>query len=296
MSNKDNNQENAENNEKLSPDDTSNASVSAIIETYDKLIKVTKAEEKITPEAPKKEKKSIFHKPSAEKVKKEKPKKDNEISYFYEFIKGLVKENPTLVGLLGMCPTLAITTMAINGIGMGLATTFVLVCSNIVISLLKNIIPKAVRLPCFIVIIAAFVTFVSFILKGYIPFLYDALGLYLALITVNCIILGRAEVFASKNKVIPSILDGLGMGLGFTLALFAIGSVREILGSGSWLGMAIPVLTPMTIFILPAGGFFVLGCIIALVNKLANKKPPQELHCHDCPNQSSCQSCKGGND
>lgn len=297
MSNKNNNQsENAENNEKLSPDDISNASVSAIIETDDKLIKVTKAEEKIVPEAPKKEKTNFFRKSSSEKVKKEKPKKDNEISYFYEFIKGLVKENPTLVGLLGMCPTLAITTMAINGIGMGLATTFVLVCSNIVISLLKNIIPKAVRLPCFIVIIAAFVTFVSFILKGYIPFLYDALGLYLALITVNCIILGRAEVFASKNKVIPSILDGLGMGLGFTLALFAIGSVREILGSGSWLGMTIPVLTPMTIFILPAGGFFVLGCIIALVNKIANKKPPQELGCHGCPNQASCQNCKGGND
>ena len=297
MSNKDNNQsENAKNNEKLSPDDISNASISAIIETDDKLIKVTKAEEKIVPEAPNKEKTNFFRKPSSEKIKKEKPKKDDGISYFYEFIKGLVKENPTLVGLLGMCPTLAITTMAINGIGMGLATTFVLVCSNIVISLLKNIIPKAVRLPCFIVIIAAFVTFVSFILKGYIPFLYDALGLYLALITVNCIILGRAEVFASKNKIVPSILDGLGMGLGFTLSLFAICSVREILGSGSWLGIAIPVLTPMTIFILPAGGFFVLGCIIALVNKLANKKPPQELGCHGCPNQSSCQSCKGGND
>ena len=208
------------------------------------------------------------------------------------FTKGLIKENPTLVGLLGMCPTLAITTMAGNGIGMGLATTFVLVCSNLVISLLKNIVPKAVRLPSFIVVIAGFVTFVGFILKGYVPALNDALGIYLPLITVNCIILGRAEVFASKNKVIPSILDGLGMGFGFTLALFTMGTIREILGSGSWMGMKIPALSPMLIFIMPAGGFFVLGCIIAAVNKIANKKPPQELGCHACPNSASCSTCK----
>lgn len=210
-----------------------------------------------------------------------------------EFLKGLVKENPVLVGLLGMCPTLAITTMAENGIGMGLATTFVLVCSNIAISLLKNIIPKEVRLPSFIVIIAGFVTFVSFILKGYLPALYDALGLYLALITVNCIILGRAEVFASKNKVVASILDGLGMGLGFTAALFVIGSVREILGTGAWMGLQIPAMHPMTMFIMPAGGFFVLGCVIAAVNKIANRKPPQELGCHGCPNAESCHGCEG---
>ena len=129
-----------------------------------------------------------------------------------------------------MCPTLAVTTMAVNGIGMGLATTFVLVCSNIVISLLKNVIPKAVRLPSFIVIIAGFVTLISFILQRYVPSLYSALGVFLTLITVNCIILGRAEAFASKNKVLPSILDGLGMGLGFTLSLFTMGSIREILG------------------------------------------------------------------
>lgn len=222
--------------------------------------------------------------------------KTSKTSYLLEFTKGLIKENPSLVGLLGMCPTLAVTTMAINGIGMGLATTFVLVCSNIVISLLKNVIPKAVRLPSFIVIIASFVTFVSFILKGYIPFLYDALGLYLALITVNCIILGRAEVFASKNKVLPSILDGLGMGLGFTLALFIVGSVREILGAGTWLSIKIPLISPMLIFILPAGGFFVLGVVIAVVNKISKKKPPQELGCHSCPNSSSCSGCKEGGD
>lgn len=212
----------------------------------------------------------------------------------YEFTKGLIKENPTLVTLLGMCPTLAVTTMAVNGIGMGLATTFVLVCSNIVISLLKNVIPKSVRLPSFIVIIAGFVTLISFILQGYFPSLYSSLGIFLSLITVNCIILGRAEAFASKNKLVPSILDGLGMGLGFTLALFTMGSVREILGSGSWLGMKIPGISsnPMLVFIMPAGGFFALGCIIAVVNKIANRKPPAEISCSNCPNAKACgQDC-----
>ncbi|MBQ2581472.1 MAG: electron transport complex subunit E, partial [Ruminococcus sp.] len=193
----------------------------------------------------------------------------------YEFTKGIIKENPVLVTLLGMCPTLAVTVLAENGIGMGLATTFVLVCSNAVISLLKNVIPKAVRLPCFIVIIAGFVTFIDFIMQGFLPELHSALGVFLQLITVNCIILGRAEAFASRNNLVRSVLDGLGMGLGFTLALFAMGSLREIFGLGSWLGMKIPFLCdhPMTIFIMPAGGFFVLGCLIALVNKLAGRKP-----------------------
>ena len=168
-----------------------------------------------------------------------------------ELTKGIIKENPTLVGLLGMCPTLAVTTQAVNGIGMGLATTFVLLGSNIVISLLKKVIPKAVKLPCYIV----------FLLHGFIPSLYDALGTFLNLITVNCIILGRAEMFACKNKVIPSALDGLGMGLGFTLALFLMGSVREIMGSGSWMGIKIPGFQPMSVFVMSAGGFFVLGCI-----------------------------------
>lgn len=209
-------------------------------------------------------------------------------SGLYELTKGLIKENPTLVTLLGMCPTLAVTTMASNGIGMGLATTFVLVCSNAVISLLKNVIPKAVRLPCFIVVIASFVTLIEFILKGYIPALYNSLGLFLSLITVNCIILGRAEAFASKNGVFHSILDGLGMGLGFTLSLFTMGSIREIIGTGHWLGFDLHLPVTMTMFIMPAGGFFTLGVVIALVNKLTKKKPPQEIGCANCPNAASC--------
>ncbi len=211
-----------------------------------------------------------------------------ENSNLHEFTKGIIKENPTLVTLLGMCPTLAVTTMAENGLGMGLATTFVLVCSNAVISLLKNVIPKAVRLPSFIVIIAGFVTLIEFLMKGYLPELYDSLGLFLSLITVNCIILGRAEAFASKNKLIPSILDGLGMGLGFTLALFLMGSVREILGTGQWMGINLHLPSPMTIFIMPAGGFFALGCIIALVNKLAKRTPPEKIGCAECPNAALC--------
>lgn len=208
-----------------------------------------------------------------------------------EFTKGIIKENPTLVTLLGMCPTLAVTTMAENGLGMGLATTFVLVCSNAVISLLKNVIPKAVRLPSFIVIIASFVTLIEFLMNGYLPALYDSLGLFLSLITVNCIILGRAEAFASKNKLLPSILDGLGMGLGFTLALFLMGSFREILGTGKWMGIDLHIPSPMTIFIMPAGGFFVLGCIIAFVNKIANRKPPESVGCSGCPNAENCSGC-----
>lgn len=225
---------------------------------------------------------------------------ENKKSCTFELVKGIIKENPVLVTLLGMCPTLAVTTMASNGIGMGLATTFVLVCSNLVISLLKNVIPKAVRLPCFIVVIASFVTLIEFLLKGYIPALYDSLGLFLSLITVNCIILGRAEAFASKNNPWRSILDGLGNGIGFTLALFLMGSVREILGSGQWFGIDLHLPVTMTVFIMPAGGFFALGFIIAVVNKLAKKAPPQELGCAGCPNAASCPTYtkkdEGGND
>ncbi len=212
------------------------------------------------------------------------------MSNLHEFTKGLIKENPTLVTLLGMCPTLAVTTMASNGIGMGLATTFVLLGSNIVISLLKNVIPKAVRLPCYIVIIAGFVTAVELLLKSYLPALHSALGIFLPLITVNCIILGRAEVFASKNKLLPSICDALGMGLGFTLSLFTMGSIRELMGSGQWFGIQIipESFDNMMIFIMPAGGFFVLGCVIAAVNKLAKKKPPKEIGCTGCPHYSAC--------
>lgn len=215
------------------------------------------------------------------------------MSNFKELTKGIIKENPTLFTLLGMCPTLAITTMASNGIGMGLATTFVLIGSNALISMLKNVIPKEVRLPSFIIIIAGLVTFIEFLIKGYMPGLDKALGIYLPLITVNCIILGRAEVFACKNKVIPSILDALGMGIGFTLALFSMGSIRELLGSGSWMGLKLPIDSPMLIFIMPAGGFFVLGMLIALVNKIANKKPPKEIKCESCPNSQACSS-EGG--
>ncbi len=212
-------------------------------------------------------------------------------NYMYEFVKGLLKENPTLVGLLGMCPTLAVTVTVIGSLGMGLATAFVLMCSNIIISLLKNIIPKAVRLPCFIVVIAGFVTLVKFLLGRYVPVLSETLGVYLDLITVNCIILGRAEVFASKNKPIVSALDGLGMGLGFTLALCIMGSLREIIGLGKWAGMTIPGITPVSIVALPAGGFFTLGIIIAVVGIITKKKPPQEVGCHGCPNAANCQGC-----
>lgn len=218
------------------------------------------------------------------------------MSYLKEFTKGLIKENPTLVTLLGMCPTLAITTMASNAIGMGAAATFVLICSNVAIALLKKFIPKQVRLPSYIVIIAGFVTLVGLILQAFLPAIYDALGIYLPLITVNCIILGRAEMFASKNNVAASALDGAGMGVGFTLALLVMGSIREILGSGKWFGIELipefaqETVKPMTIFVLPAGGFFVLGCVIALVNKLANRKPPEATGCSACPNRESCIS------
>ena len=212
------------------------------------------------------------------------------MSYLKEFTKGLVKENPTLVTLLGMCPTLAITTMASNAIGMGAAATFVLICSNVVISALKKVIPKTVRLPSYIVVIAGFVTLVGLILQAFAPAIYDALGIYLPLITVNCIILGRAEMFASKNNVAASALDGAGMGIGFTLALLVMGSIREIFGSGTWFGLKVmpDVVDPMTIFVLPAGGFFVLGCVIALVNKLAHRQPPKATGCSACPHKDSC--------
>lgn len=215
---------------------------------------------------------------------------DNKNSLTKEITKGIIKENPTLVMLLGMCPTLAVTTQALNGIGMGFATTFVLLGSNIVISALRKIIPDKVRIPAFIVIIASFVTLIGFLLEGFVPSLYESLGIYLTLITVNCIIFGRAEMFASKNGVVASACDAIGMGIGFTLALFFMGSVREIIGSGKWLGLTIPVLSenPMLLFIMPAGGFFTLGVIIALVNKLSKKKPPQELGCSGCPNADAC--------
>ncbi|MCI8601731.1 MAG: electron transport complex subunit E [Oscillospiraceae bacterium] len=219
------------------------------------------------------------------------------MSWTKEFLKGLVKENPVLVMLLGTCPTLAVTTMAQNGLGMGLATTFVLVGSSVVISLLKKVIPGQVRLPAYIVIIAGFVTLVSFLLQVYVPDLYGALGVFLSLITVNCIILGRAEAFASKNTVAASVADGLGMGFGFTLALVAIGSIREILGSGSWFGLDLTfgVLEPIRLFATPAGGFMVFGLMVALVNKLSGYQiSKKKMGCDGCPSQSACGgSCEG---
>jgi electron transport complex protein RnfE len=212
-------------------------------------------------------------------------------SNLYALIKGIVKENPTLVMLLGMCPTLAVTTMASNGIGMGLATSFVLICSNIVISALRKVIPDTVRLPCFIVVITTFVTLTDFLLKAYIPALHSRLGIFLSLIAVNCIILGRAEAYASKNNIFRSALDGLGMGLGFTLALFAMGSIREILGSGAFFGIDLHLPLTFPIFVMPAGGFFTLGILIAILYKFTNKKPPAKVGCAACPIAADCINC-----
>jgi electron transport complex protein RnfE len=186
---------------------------------------------------------------------------------------GLLKENPTFVIVLGTCPTLAITTAAINGIGMGAATTFVLVFSNLFIALLKNVIPDKVRIAAFIVVIATFVTIVDLVMKAYTPDLYKALGIFIPLIVVNCIILGRAEAFAQKNDIWPSVLDGLGMGLGFTLAITLIGSIREILGNGSIFGFRLLAeqATTMLIFVLPPGAFVTYGFLIAIMNRIKLK-------------------------
>lgn len=183
---------------------------------------------------------------------------------------GIVKENPTFMLILGMCPTLAVTTSAINGLGMGLTTMLVLILSNMLISMLRKVIPDGVRIPAFIVVIASFVTVVQLLLEGYLPSLYESLGLYIPLIVVNCIILGRAEAFASKNNVILSIFDGLGMGLGFTVALTLIGAIREILGTGCVFNLHVLPASyePLTIFILAPGAFFVLAFLIAIMNKI----------------------------
>ena len=188
-------------------------------------------------------------------------------------VNGIIKENPTFVLVLGMCPTLAVTTSAINGIGMGLTTTVVLAMSNLMISLLRKFIPDGVRMPAFIVVVASFVTIVQMLLQGFIPSLYSALGIYIPLIVVNCIILGRAEAYASKNNPIASLFDGLGMGLGFTLALSVLGIVRELLGSGSIFGYTLPEIFPRTILmILPPGAFFTLAFLMVIFNLLKNKK------------------------
>lgn len=220
------------------------------------------------------------------------------MSNFKTLTKGIIKENPVLVMLLGTCPTLAVTIFAKNGLYMGIATTFVLICSNIVISLIKNIIPKQVRLPSYIVIIAGFVTFVSFMIQSYMPELQESLGIFLPLITVNCIVLGRAEMFASKNKVFASFLDAVGMGIGFTLALVVIGSIREILGNGTFFNMSIgDWYEPIGFFSLPAGGFFVFGIVIAVVNIITNYKiSSKKIGCEGCPNASVCHANEEGGD
>ncbi|MCD7710554.1 MAG: electron transport complex subunit E [Porphyromonadaceae bacterium] len=187
-------------------------------------------------------------------------------------LNGIINENPTFVLLLGMCPTLGTTTSAINGMGMGLATMFVLICSNLVISIVKNVIPDKVRIPSFIVIIAAFVTILQMCMQAYVPTLYEKLGLFIPLIVVNCIVLGRAESFASKHNPFDSLLDGLGIGLGFTIALTLLGCVREFLGTGKIFGATIyPEHFGSLIFILAPGAFITLGYLIAFVNKLKTK-------------------------
>jgi electron transport complex protein RnfE len=200
-----------------------------------------------------------------------KVKKRIDMNQWKNFSKGLLKENAVFVLILGMCPTLGVTTSAENGLGMGLATTFVLVMSNMVVSLVKNLIPDKVRIPAFIVIIAAFVTVVELVMKGYVPALFDALGLFIPLIVVNCVVLGRAEAFASKNTVWSSIVDGAGMGIGFTMALTILGAVRELLGSGAFFGMKLISGDGLLLFILPPGAFLALGYLIVLANMIKEK-------------------------
>jgi electron transport complex protein RnfE len=206
--------------------------------------------------------------------------------------KGIIKENPVLVLVLGTCPTLAVTTQASNAIGMGVAFTLVLICSNVVISLLRNIISDKVRIPCYIVLIAGFVTVVEMVMDAFAYSLYESLGIYLSLIVVNCIILGRAEMFANKNRPFDSFLDAVGMGIGFTLTLLAMASIREIFGSGTWFGMPVPVLADnnISIMTMAPGGFFVFACLIALVNKISKGKAikKKEFGCAGCPSAAAC--------
>ena len=217
---------------------------------------------------------------------------------------GLIKENPTFVLMLGMCPTLAVTSSAINGAGMGLSTTCILVLSNAFISLLRKVIPEKVRIPSYIVIIASFVTVIQFLMQAYLPSLNDSLGIYIPLIVVNCIILGRAESYASKNKVLPSIFDGLGMGLGFTIGLTLIGMFRELIGAGTLFGIQVmpSAYEPVNIFIMAPGAFLVLAMLVAVQNRIKRQKsektgkpavPAEETGCMACANKAYCQAVKG---
>ena len=211
---------------------------------------------------------------------------------------GLIKENPVLVLILGTCPTLALSTQAINGIGMGLSVLFVLTCSNIFISALKKVIPDTVRIPCYIVVIAAFVTIVQLVISAFFPALNDSLGVYIPLIVVNCIILGRAEMFANKNSVIDSALDGIGMGIGYTIALTLMGCIRELLGNGTIFGLTVTAnaITPMTIMTMAPGGFLTFGVMIAIVNKITKGKvrEKQQNKCLSCPGSAFCSEKEEG--
>ena len=208
-------------------------------------------------------------------------------------LRGIIMENPVLILILGTCPTLATSTSVISALSMGIAATVVLIGSNVVISALRKIIPDTVRIPCYIVIIAAFVTAVQMLLQAFLPAIYDMLGVYLALIVVNCIILGRAEMFARKNNVVDSALDGIGMGIGFLLALLVIATIREVLGNGSFAGMEIPFMQAFKIPVLiqAPGGFLVYGIVIAVMNKLTEKKggvKKKSFSCEGCPSAATC--------
>ena len=211
---------------------------------------------------------------------------------FSILMRGIIKENPVLVSVLGICPTLAVSTQVSSALGMGVATTFVLICSNFSISLIRKIIPDKVRIPCYIVFIAGFVTFIKMIMEAYAFSLYQALGIFLPLITVNCIIFARAEVFARKNTVIDSVLDAIGMGAGFTIALFITATIREIIGSGTWLGFELPVITNFNVPILTMapGGFVVFGVLMALVKIISKGKAPvrKDAGCAGCPSAGIC--------
>lgn len=228
-------------------------------------------------------------------------RKDTPLERLYN---GIIKENPTFVMMLGMCPTLAVTTSAKNGIGMGLATMVILTASNLMISLLRKIIPDGVRMPAYIVVVASFVTIVEFLMEGFIPALYSALGIYIPLIVVNCIILGRAEAYAGKHGPIPSLFDGIGMGLGFTVGLTLIGMFRELIGAGTLFDIQVmpSAYEPVNIFIMAPGAFLVLAMLVAVQNRIKRQKsektgkpavPAEETGCMACVNKAYCQAVKG---
>ena len=223
-------------------------------------------------------------------------KKENKLSII---LRGIITENPVLILVLGTCPTLATTANVISAISMGIAATIILICSNVVISALRKVIPESVRIPSYIVIIAGFVSIVQMLMQAYLPSIFDMLGVYLALIVVNCIILGRAEMYARKNTVLDSALDGIGMGLGFIVALLAMSTIREVFGNGSFAGFEIPFMDMFKIPVLAAapGGFLVFGIVIAIMNRITAKKggvKRKSFGCEGCPSAASCSKAKSG--